>query len=58
MNDHCVGCISYIASKYDLYCLYSRYSTNGECPCSECVIKVMCKDPCNEFENFRVRIVV
>lgn len=52
MTDYCKGCYSNVASMCDHYCSYTKYSPNAECPCSECIVKVMCNDPCDKFEEF------
>lgn len=38
---------------YDIYC-FVLYKNDlvGSCPCSECLVKSMCKENCNEFLEF------
>ena len=49
MTDHCKGCFSDTQN----FCSYSEYNTYSECPCSKCVIKVMCNRPCDKFKGFQ-----
>jgi len=55
--DNCKGCrsnnyvlddITFISDR----CRYNRSNDEGKCPCTECIVKVMCNDPCREFEDF------
>lgn len=52
MNDYCKGCYSYYLRNYRHHCSYLRYNPNAECPCSICIIKVMCTTPCSDFLIF------
>jgi len=38
-------------------CFYVSYITNTtRCPCSTCLIKVICRFMCDDYEGFAVRI--
>ena len=34
-------------------CIYSRFNKYGECPCSTCLVKMMCNNLCEEFIIFK-----
>lgn len=46
---NCKGCASIIGTKKS--CLFDGYS--DKCPCVRCIIKMMCSEPCGNFNNFR-----
>lgn len=54
MSEYCQGCYS----SYEYGCSHSKYNTDSECPCTECAIKMMCNDPCPEFECFNNKVTV
>lgn len=43
MTDVCDGCIS-----YDFCFITKKYKKYGDCPCGNCLVKVICINPCNE----------
>jgi hypothetical protein len=45
MDDICVGCIWLEYVCYDLF----NSKEIKECPCGLCIVKPMCKDPCNTW---------
>ena len=48
-DDGCDGCNSYKSG-----CWYSHHNTKeNPCPCTECIVKVMCEEDCNDFISFR-----
>ncbi len=49
LEDGCRGCNLYGVC-------YAAYTLNidlEKCPCSTCLVKMMCKQRCNEFMEFR-----
>lgn len=57
-NTYCEGCYSYFPTKQrdgdgilSNGCIHKQYN-KGQCPCSECIIKVMCNNPCEKYVNF------
>ncbi len=48
--NNCEGCLTYSTSDAE-HC--KDDNSNGECPCTACVIKVMCNDSCKTFNDFR-----
>ena len=51
MTDYCKGCRIY-SSKYKTSCVDN---SDGDCPCSECIIKVMCRKACLEYDIFIIK---
>ena len=54
---NCHGCYSYgpyNGDGFDL-CSIMRLNNRGECPCTKCVVKMMCGNPCDSFHKFRDR---
>ena len=41
----CIGCKDYQEAK----CIGIRNDLTHLCPCTKCIIKMMCKDPCREY---------
>ncbi len=39
-NEHCEGCSAYLKDFDSNHC--AQYNTDGSCPCTECIIKIMC----------------
>ncbi len=46
-NEHCSGCVSNS-------CGSDQYNDKGQCPCTKCVVKMMCKKACYDFLLFRL----
>lgn len=54
--EHCKGCLSY---KIDVdgeeyHCHESQYNDVGQCPCSKCIVKMMCDVPCSDHFDFKI----
>jgi len=54
MTNECMGCISVATNAYDAVTPECIYTISGvkdllECPCKECLVKVMCKRKCTAF---------
>ncbi len=49
MSEYCKGCLVVD------YCNYVKYNRNGVCPCTNCLIKMVCEDTgdslCDEWKN-------
>ncbi len=52
MTDYCQGCCDY----FGLGCDY-RTMNYGECPCINCVVKMMCTQICEEHQKWRNTLV-
>jgi hypothetical protein len=51
VNDNCYGCITFIRESE---CSYSYINNeNSKCPCSQCIVKVMCENMCTDFMSYR-----
>jgi len=47
--EHCTGCSIEV-------CILEQYNSEGECPCSCCLIKVSCRAYCNEYFKWDARM--
>jgi len=56
MTDYCKGCLGIRITDEDnirrWVCTYAVININGECPCSKCIVKVMCKTICDGYRDF------
>ncbi len=43
-SKHCIGCVSLICYKED--------NINGDCPCTHCLIKMVCDLQCEEYSKY------
>jgi hypothetical protein len=62
ISEHCKGCMTYDVCTYGCdtvaVCtsrIETTFKTNpdGECPCSDCIVKSMCQDECDRYTKFR-----
>jgi hypothetical protein len=57
MPNYCKGCYTY--HYYDnntLFsngCIHSQYN-EGLCPCTDCVVKMMCNSPCEKYVRYNL----
>ena len=49
MADYCEGCYTYTR---EVGCNNETEQKDGDCPCSICIVKVMCRTGCEEFAHF------
>ena len=50
LSEYCEGCRTY--NRFDNRCTEiptSKRNKNGECPCSICIIKMVCTTVCSEY---------
>lgn len=50
--NHCLGCSTYEEPGEFFDCGYSKYNTNGSCPCCKCIVKMICIDDCKEYRDW------
>ena len=53
MHKYCKGCLTYNEKNdrcSDL--VVSLFDSKKDCPCKECLIKVMCKEGCKDYREF------
>ena len=51
--EYCIGCHTYLNEKYGhIDCPYSNDNLDGRCPCTECIVKVMCGNPCEVYDKY------
>jgi hypothetical protein len=48
MTEYCEGCRTLITG-----CVYKQHNITGECPCTACIIKPMCKTGCPDYFIFK-----
>jgi hypothetical protein len=54
MHEHCKSCLTY--NEYSDKCgilIASELNLKGDCPCTNCLIKVMCNKGCDDYNNFK-----
>ena len=52
LTKDCKGCLSMDPSDLKLPCIYMSYfktNQNGKCPCSNCLVKVVCEEACEDL---------
>ena len=54
-NKECRGCEGY-RSNYEL-CTFGKYNKQELCPCTICLVKVMCKVWCRDYFEMRNEVV-
>ncbi len=55
----CVGCILHVDEEEDDYedlCLGQEFKVEEYCPCTVCIVKVMCQEGCKERIEFGRRV--
>lgn len=53
-NGYCEGCCVYkIVDPHHVACGLALQNGEGKCPCTECIVKVMCEVPCEDYLVFR-----
>jgi hypothetical protein len=60
MSNNCDGCSSdtyYDKAESGGCCKFNAYNDFGKCPCTRCIIKMMCEDVCDDFDKFRIGII-
>lgn len=60
MSDECKGCIAYYYNKQQKkYICFNGLKPNqtetDSCPCSNCLIKVVCEIECEDFKKYFLR---
>ena len=50
--NYCKGCITYTREHG---CHFSAHNdeAEGQCPCSQCIVKVMCENMCVDFMSYK-----
>ena len=54
--DYCEGCETYLTKGGYNDCSFHVDNQEGTCPCSYCIVKMMCKIPCDPYEEW-VRVI-
>ena len=58
MTDYCDGCFSkHSHRKHGVLiqpCCNMGYNDKGQCPCTLCIVKMMCDSSCDDYFNYRL----
>lgn len=58
LEHSCEGCRTYRHPDTGIVdCHFEAYNENDICPCALCIVKTMCNQACDEFEEFRVDVL-
>jgi hypothetical protein len=57
INKHCKGC-TINAERSPDDCCVDKSNENGDCPCSDCIIKMICDIECNTFREYQDKILL
>ena len=49
--NYCEGCFSLDGAR-PIGCILVEFNKKGNCPCWQCMIKMMCNSACEEFDKF------
>ncbi len=52
MDKFCEGCKIYSYESGDVRCEYIDHNKDASCPCTTCVVKVMCSEECIKFKSY------
>ncbi len=51
--NYCKGCATHLAQNENHHdCPYYKDNQDSSCPCSNCLVKMMCGDPCDDYETW------
>ena len=56
-NENCKGCIEFQSSEYSSRCLLIDSNKHNNCPCTFCLIKSMCQEPCEDYNDFMMKCI-
>jgi hypothetical protein len=49
MKQYCDGCLTFGG----FGCKHSKFNKTGQCPCTNCILKMVCDSPCIKFDLWR-----
>ncbi len=52
MNKHCFGCRAYYTESEEIQCAFKFSNIDGSCPCTNCIVKVICNQICDPFVDY------
>ena len=52
MNPSCEGCNTHSDEGPPNGCCYREYNEDNSCPCINCLVKMICNDPCDYYEKW------
>jgi len=50
--NHCNGCLTHYGPSPELNCQYLPFNKDGECPCSKCIVKMICSQTCDWWRKW------
>ncbi len=53
--DDCKGCLSLVKKIGECRCTRFGIANIPDCPCMNCILKVMCTKECNDFLNAKIK---
>lgn len=53
IDNYCKGCFSYFPED-KIQCAFSFLNIDAQCPCTNCVVKVMCNNACTKYVRFNL----
>lgn len=48
---NCEGCTTHKVGEH-FNCSFIADNEDGSCPCTKCIVKVICDEPCDDFEEW------
>lgn len=54
-NKNCKGCQMHVGNQF---CRFLAYNMDGECPCTNCLVKVTCDLDCKQYIMFSSKIAI
>ena len=51
---YCEGCLT--LTNANIICTFAHDNAEGQCPCTVCIIKMMCTEVCYKFVLFRYNV--
>ncbi len=53
---NCDGCFTLINLNGYLSCSYFFNNKDGSCPCTNCLVKVICEEACSNYKKWGVKM--
>ena len=50
--EECKGCLLNEGHVYKRQCMFQKSNEHQNCPCNICLVKSMCKSPCEEYSEY------
>jgi hypothetical protein len=54
----CKGCLAAYDGRFSIKdCIIVKYGNIDNCPCKDCLVKVVCKGKCDEITKYLIKVV-